>query len=166
MCRFYILLFISLFFIHDSNSQIKKKESLGINGLSAFIYSDNNRGYFIHQYIGQQSVINTFDRTSHSLRQGFLQPINPLLINHRFDTNLEAIVYPNPFVDQIQIKFIDPINRVLVVRIFDMRGRMIINREYDSEQELTILIGEIATGVYTLRVDNGNKFLESKLIKR
>lgn len=150
----------------DGTAQIKKKESLGINGLSAFVYSDNNTGYFIQQSIGQQSVINTFDRPDFSLRQGFLQPINPLLINHRFDTKLDAIVFPNPFTNQIQVKFIDPINRNLIVRIFDMSGRLILRREYQDTQNLNIVIGEIAAGIYNLRIDNGNKFLESKLIKR
>lgn len=155
-----------LLLVSELNAQIMKKETLGINGLSAFVYSDSNRGYFIQQSIGQQSVIKTFDRPDYSLRQGFLQPINPLLINHRFDNNLDAIVYPNPFEDAIKIKFFDPINRNILVRVFDISGRLVFKNEYPDDQDLDVIVNNLSSGIYLLRVDSENKFYESKLMKR
>ncbi len=161
-------IFIVLFFISvgSLNAQIKKRETLGINGLSIFIHTNTNHNYFIQQSIGQMSVINTFNVNGYRLRQGFLQPINPSILNSRFDMNLDAITFPNPFINRVKVKFLDPINNNLIVRLFDMYGRLILSKEYQFTQNLEIKIGEIATGVYNLRIDSGNKFMETKLIKK
>lgn len=161
-------IFIALLIIcvGSLNAQVKKRETLGINGLSTFVHTNSNHNYFVQQSIGQMSVINTFDINGYRFRQGFLQPINPSILNSRFDINLEAITFPNPFVNLVKVKFLDPINNDLLVRVFDMYGRLILSKEYQFTQNLEIKIGEIATGVYNLRIDSGNKFMETKLIKK
>jgi len=161
-------IFIVLFFICavSLNAQIKKRETLGINGLSVFIHTNTNHNYFIQHSIGQMSVINTYNVNGYRLRQGFLQPINPSILNSRFDINLDAITFPNPFRNRVNVNFLDPINNDLIVRIFDMYGRLILSKKYQFTQNLEIEIGEIATGVYNLRIDSGNKFMETKLIKK
>ncbi len=161
-------IFIVLFFICVGNlkAQIKKRETLGINGLSSFIHTNSNYNYFIQQSIGQLSVINTYNVNEYRLRQGFLQPINPSVLNSRFDINLDAITFPNPFVNRVKVRFLDSINNDLIVRLFDMYGRLILIRKYNFTQNLEIEVGNIATGVYNLRIDSGNKFMETRLIKK
>ncbi len=166
MLKTNLLIIIICLNIGNITAQSKKKEALGINGLSAFIHTDRNHNYFIQQSIGQQSVINIFNAGSYRLRQGFLQPINPSILNSKFDNVLDAVIFPNPFENTIRINFSDPINNILIVRLYDMSGRLIITKEYQSNQNIEVIVGNIATGVYTLRIDTGNKFLESKLIKK
>ena len=72
------------------------KQTLGQHGSAQFIYA-NNKSYFLHQSIGQASVIKTYNSNQYQLRQGFLQPIKATLINSGFDTTIEVSTYPNPF---------------------------------------------------------------------
>lgn len=160
------LLIIICLNIESITAQIMKKQTIGINGLSAFIHTDSNQNYFIQQSIGQMSVINTFNVSGFRLRQGFLQPISPSILNSRFDLNLDATVFPSPFTNKIKVDFIDPINDVLIVRLFNMYGQLILSKEYDFTQSIEIIVGEVATGIYNLRIDSGNKFMETKLIKK
>lgn len=166
MQKKYTFIIILFLFMSNLNAQILKRQSLGINGLSSFIHTNTNYNYFIQQSIGQASVIRTYDVNGHRLRQGFLQPINPSVLNSRFDNKLDAVTFPNPFVNKIKIRFIDPINDILIVRLYDMYGRLILTRKYDFTQNLEVEVGGIATGVYNLRIDSGNKFMETKLIKK
>lgn len=161
-----ILVIIICLNVESLTAQTLKRQTISINGLSAFIHTDSNHNYFIQQSIGQMSAINTFDVNGFRLRQGFLQPISPSVLNSRFDLNLDATVFPSPFTNKINVSFIDPVNDVLIVRLFDMYGRLILSKEYQFTQNLEIKIKKIATGVYNLRIDSGNKFMETKLIKK
>lgn len=76
-------------------------------------------------------------------------------------------VWPNPFGNYINVS----LNREtpgssLHVSISDINGKTIIRREMDSQtKSMKINTGNLASGVYMLRIDNGNTVAVKKIIK-
>lgn len=73
-------------------------------------------------------------------------------------------VYPNPFNDIIKISFMNN-KGINQLRIIDMTGKVIINKNFDN-QSIEIDLSAYNSGLYYLLVDgiNGHKY--SKLIKK
>ena len=140
------------------------KQTLGINGSSEFIYA-NNKSYFIQQSIGQASVINTFDANNHQLRQGFLQPIKAALINSGFDTEIDVLVYPNPFDDWVHLEFGEPMVDVITISLHHISGALIDQRLFDPSENITIPFPDLPIGAYVLRGQMRSQAFSIKLIK-
>ncbi len=165
MNKYYFIICCFLMCFQFMNAQILKKETLTNQGSSHFVNA-NNKSYFIQESIGQASVIRTFNTSNYSLRQGFLQPISASQLNGGTTTNLDAVVYPNPFINQINISFNEPIIDVLKVFIYDVLGRIVYQNVYNASQTIQLTVNNISTGNYFLKVNMRSKLLYAKLIKR
>ncbi len=159
-------IFLSLVLIFSNTSaQNLKKQTLSSHGSSHFVYA-NNKSYFIQEVTGQGSVINTFNTDNYQLRQGYLQPISASAISDASDTDLDGIIFPNPFHSQITIRFNEPVIDILNVRLIDILGRIVFQNEYNPVERLSLDFGNLSSGSYILRVDMRSKVLLAKLIKR
>jgi hypothetical protein len=139
------------------------RENIGSNGTSKTI----NNIYF-NQSIGQQSALNgTVTNNNITLRQGFQQPVFKLEKNTLTDiTELDLVVYPNPFRYDISVKFDQqPIDKVQV-SIFDKSGRIIKNLSFNPQIEITIPCKELARGSYVLNIITSNKKYSTNIIKQ
>lgn len=145
-------------------SQSLKKETLTNQGSSHFVYA-NNKSFYIQESIGQASVIKTYNAQNYSLRQGFLQPVNASFLNDNTNSSLDAIVFPNPFSQFVNIRFNEPIFDVLTIYVSDLMGRIVHSQVYDPAQNLTIQINNVANGVYVLHVRMRQKIMITKIIK-
>lgn len=159
-----IVISFFLFYTHG-NSQTLKKETLANQGSSHIIYA-NNKSFFIQESVGQTSVIRTFTAQNYSLRQGFLQPVNASFLNGTINSDLDAIVFPNPFVQSIHIRFNEPVFDILTVYISDLTGRIVLSHNYDPIQTLTLQLNDIASGIYLLNVHMRQKSFTSKIVKQ
>jgi len=101
------------------------KQTLSQNGSSEFIYA-NNKSYFFQQSIGQGSVINTFNAENYQVRQGFLQPIKAALVNSGFDTEIDVLVYPNPFQETINLDFQEILVDEITITLHHIAGQQFI----------------------------------------
>ncbi|MBJ2173131.1 N-acetylmuramoyl-L-alanine amidase [Aureibaculum sp. A20] len=75
-------------------------------------------------------------------------------------------VYPNPFLDKIAIEtsFLD--NEVLVIKCFDVTGRMVFEDDNATKKEKAeIDLSFLSSGVYWLQLNIDNKTARFKLIK-
>ena len=165
MRKIFLISTIVCLFFQTGFAQIKKKETLSSQGSSHFIFA-NNKSYFIQESIGQASVTFTYDVDGYSLRQGFLQPISPSALNGNSDTDLDGYFYPNPFENEIHIRFNEAIFDVLQVMLFDVLGRTIYNKEFSPVQVLDLDFGSVNSGNYVLMVRMRSKTFLAKLIKR
>lgn len=165
MKYFYQFILLLFFSSVGLNAQVLKKETLGINGSSHFVYA-NNKSYFIQESIGQGSVIKTYTVGQYSLRQGFLQPIDGSTLTSSEDDVLNAAIYPNPFDNEINVLFDEVISDVLYVTIFDITGRLVFERVYNPTEQLLIVVQDFASGHYLLNIRMRSQFLNAKLIKR
>lgn len=146
-----------------SYSQEIVRESIGSNGASKSI----NNIHF-NQSIGQQSALNgTVSYNNITLRQGFQQPVFRVEQNTLTDiTELDIVVYPNPFKYDVGIKFAQkPIDNIYI-SIFDNRGKIIKNLSFIPQIEITIPCRELARGSYVLNITTSNKQYSTNIIKQ
>jgi hypothetical protein len=100
------------------------------------------------------------------LRQGFLQPISPSALNGNSDTDLDGYFYPNPFDNEIHIRFNEAIYDMLQVTLVDVLGRIIYKNEFSPVQALDLNFGSVSSGNYVLIVRMRSKTFLAKLIRR
>jgi hypothetical protein len=159
--RYLYLVFI--FFLNISSAQEVIRENIGSNGASKII----NNIHF-NQSIGQQSALNgTVTNNNITLRQGFQQPVFRVEQNILTDlTELDLVVYPNPFKYDIGIKFAQqPIDKIYI-SILDNRGKIIKNLSFITKIEITIPCRELARGSYVLNISTSNKQYSTNIIKQ
>lgn len=72
-------------------------------------------------------------------------------------------IFPNPAHDYFTIKQEHPTNKNIIVEFLDMTGKLICKENF--ENELSLNIGQIAKGIYMLRLTNDNSTLIKKIIK-
>jgi hypothetical protein len=75
-------------------------------------------------------------------------------------------VYPNPFVDQIQFEFSQPVTGFISVSIFDMLGRLVysVKKESINNQLLLENLG-FAQNQYIITLASQNYKYSTQIIK-
>lgn len=166
-----LLFAITLFLIqftqaqNTSNSYLVR-ETTGVSGASELI-SSNNQQYVVQQSIGQGSAIGTFNNVDYILRQGFIQPnVLAKIIAKDILLNLEAIIYPNPFVESISISFNEKVSNKIEVAVFDVLGRVVFSKNYNAEQNLQVQLNNLSVANYILKVTANNKKFIKNIIKK
>jgi hypothetical protein len=141
------------------------RSTIGVSGSSESI-TVNNKQYIVQQSIGQLSVIGTFKNSAYTFRQGFIQP--PILsAKIRIEeTNIQALIYPNPFEKSITISFKEPVKEPLLIYVYDMLGRVIYNGEREATQKTTINLNYLSSGLYVIHIKTGEKKFKANLIKQ
>ena len=168
------LLFISallLICIHFSQAQNTSSDYLvrsttGVAGSSETI-SANNKSYIVQQSIGQASAIGTFSTEYYMVRQGFIQPnVLAKIIDTTIPLSLEAIIYPNPFVESVTISFSEQITNNVEVAVFDLLGRLVFSNGYVAEQKVKVEFKNLPVADYILKVTANNKQFIKKILKK
>ncbi len=171
-----IILFFIFLFVHFSSQKviaqtfIKSRSTLGIAGSSRTI-TCNNQQLLIQQSVGQSSVTGLSQIENYSLRQGFIQPSKRLNIKNNNSQNinsntLEAIVFPNPFSDNITISFAEEITDYLDLALYDLNNIKRYSNKYSATQEINLNMGFLIPGFYIIKIYTSNKYFISKLIKK
>lgn len=164
MLKNFLTIYSFLLITQMGFGQIMKKQTMLSSGSSHFVNA-NNKSYFIQESIGQQSVIFTYNTSNYSLRQGFLQPISPNALNGGEDNVLRGFLYPNPFVDEVHIRFQEPIISEIQLYVYDELGRVLHHKKVNAQQEINIRLLGLSNGnYYVLAQMRHQKFL-AKLIK-
>ncbi len=158
---------ITCFLLFSMNvfSQFIKKETLSSQGSSHYVYA-KNKSYFIQQSIGQASVIYTYTAGNYDLRQGFLQPVSPSALYGDANDPLNAVIFPNPFVNEINIHFGEAVNDQITILIYDILGRLLYERVFNQNQSIVVNVSNLSNGTYLMRVQIRQQTLIAKLVKR
>jgi len=165
MKKITILILWFSFVISNSNAQEILRSTLGVSGASTTITS-NSKTYLVQQSVGQGSVIGKFQSNGIIVRQGFIQP--PIISSKVIpeETNLQAIIYPNPVNNQVNISFKEQVKEPVSIRIFDMLGRSVFIKELNAAQELSINLSFLASAQYIFLINTGQKQFKANLIKK
>ena len=166
------LLFIFFYFIFFRlNAQVTSSEKLvrsttGVSGSSELI-SSNNQQYVVQQSIGQAGAIGTFNNVDYIVRQGFIQPnVLAKIIDKDIPLSLDAVIYPNPFVESVTISFSEQITNKVEVAVFDALGRMVFSKSYEGTQKVNVEFNNLSVANYILRVTANNKQFIKKILKK
>ena len=74
-------------------------------------------------------------------------------------------VFPNPAKDQLYIRFSETPSNVVVVRLYDMTGRLVYTAT-STDQVLSIPIQQFRSGIYTILIQqNENQFVNHLIVK-
>ncbi|MFK7833561.1 MAG: T9SS type A sorting domain-containing protein [Winogradskyella sp.] len=138
--------------------------NVGSSGASHSI--ETTKGiYNISQSIGQASVIGTHSVNGYVLRQGYQQPLTGKIDVNTFDYELKAKVYPNPFDQEIAIKFSSVLKQDIEIILYDINGKVIHKQQFLPAQHINVMLSTISGGTYFLDVVSGKKRFTTKLIK-
>ena len=78
------------------------------------------------------------------------------------DENINLMVYPNPAVNTVEVKFASKADNI-TYRIVNVIGRVVQTGRLDSSK---INVSSLNTGMYILEVNDGQKSLTTKLLKK
>ncbi|SNR34172.1 T9SS type A sorting domain-containing protein [Lutibacter flavus] len=168
------LLFASVLFLtfiqfteaQNTTSAYLVRATTGVAGSSETITA-NNKSYTVQQSIGQASAIGTFSAENYTVRQGFIQPnVLAKIRDTAIPLILEAIVYPNPFVEGVTISFSEQISNKVEVAVFDVLGRLVFSNTYAAEQNLKVQFENLSVADYILKVTANNKQFIKKILKK
>ena len=112
-------------------------------GKASFI-ADLSGEYLIHSGIDSSRLTVKMVTGANSLQQTFLQ----------------CAIYPSPFTESVKINCSSPIDSV---ELFNLEGAL-IHAQQGSVTELNL--GNLAAGLYVLRVKSGNQVFQQKIVKR
>lgn len=140
----------------DGNSFVNIAKVNAEGNATGYTYIDLNSPNQVAYYRLKQVYKNGFIRVSNIVQ---------LKGNEKF--NLDC--YPNPVVDQLNIKFSSPEKGMMHLRIFDTHGKVVSNHEIqksDSELLFNIDMTRLAPGPYILYVILNNKTREIRKLVR
>jgi hypothetical protein len=109
-------------------------------------------------------VINTGTDGTNDLTQGFHQTNWTFLGVEDFATNYEAIIFPNPTEDVLNIRTSTFEN--VTYTLYDAQGKLVMQDILSAEQT-PIQVSQLAPGSYSLTLNNQTQNLKTfKLIKQ
>lgn len=167
------LLFVSALFLvciqfteaQNTTSAYLVRTTTGVAGSSENV-TINNNAYIVQQSIGQASVIGTFSDENYTVRQGFIQPnVLAKIIDLAIPLSLDAIIYPNPFLESVTISFSEQITDNVEVAVFDVLGRLVFSKSYTANQKVNVQFNNLSAADYILKVTANNKQLIKKILK-
>ena len=159
------LVFMQFCQAQNTSSNYLVRATTGFAGSSENI-SANNKTYVVQQSVGQASVIGTFYETDDTFRQGFIQPnVLAKIIDADIPLNLDAIIYPNPFTENVTLSFSEKINNTVEVSVFDLLGRLVFSKSYAADQNVNVQFSSLSVANYIFKVTANNKQFIKKILK-
>ncbi|MGB6035699.1 MAG: T9SS type A sorting domain-containing protein [Cryomorphaceae bacterium] len=131
---------------------------------SGAITSGSASGLTVQQSIGQGSVIGNFKSEKLTLRQGFLQPTVRVYRRVEYDET-EVEVFPNPFTESIQVQFTNATKGLAQIRLFSVDGALLKTFEKQMDGSISLILSELAQGLYILQVSTGGGQYATKIQK-
>lgn len=158
------LLLIALFSFSAINAQSISQYVIGNSG--ATISGVSNTLSFT---LGETVIGNISN--GESLGQGFwLGAIEEVVLsNDDFSQSTDAVVYPNPVSDMLNITFKDMAGQDFEVMLYDVNGKAVMHQELkNSASTETINLSSFSSGIYLLKIAqvSTQKSKTFKIIKR
>ncbi|MDG1394574.1 MAG: T9SS type A sorting domain-containing protein [Flavobacteriaceae bacterium] len=122
----------------------------------------------IQQSIGQNGAVGLSNTTNNTVQQGYLNRVKLLNVDNttvEFVETMDLRIYPNPFKDFVNIKFSKPTIYPVQIEVFDVRGRLVLNQEFEPSGQITLTTDRLEDSSYIIRISSGSNDFLKKLIK-
>ncbi len=131
-------------------------------------------------YLDDIELWNRYTLLTNSIQgndgEGFNDPTvtSTVVINDEFkdttvtpqiDVNEVIVVYPNPVIKDAIVKFTSKIERSMDLKLYDAMGKAVWEGSVSSTEETLIPMGQMASGMYVLKMIDGESLKIQKLIK-
>ena len=123
-------------------------------------------GLIVNQTIGQQSVSGN-SQGDIIVQQGFQQSYWRELMEGSNESGITITVFPNPFLEDINFQFSNPIDSTVHISIFDLYGRVVFEKNSTVDNKLLKLadLGFLQHAQYLVRLSGKNFNYFTKIIK-
>jgi len=166
MKTLFVITFVLLCFVMSLRAQSIIRSNVGAAGSSQSVTA-NDKTYYVSQSIGQASVIGTSTQSGHTIRQGFQQPPNILIVDGPLAAeDLLTTIYPNPFSQSVNVAFNEEIDEEVSILLWDITGKIILNKDFQPAQLITVPLETISNGEYILNISSGQRNKTTTIIKR
>ena len=156
-------LLISLFIILSIQTVCSQYKNQMLSSMGST--SETSSGIIATQTIGQTSVIGFYKNSRTGVSQGYQKPLLNKIISNPQTNTLDIKVFPNPFVDQININYFG--EDQLSLSLFDVTGKLIYSDELVfSSYTKVIDFKRLPAGFYFATISSKTSIFNTKLIKR
>ena len=136
------------------------------SSISSQSVSYENSAIKVMQTIGQTSPIGNFSSSRTLLIQGFQQPLfaNVLM---EYIPELKILTYPNPFNNELNVKFLNQKINEAKFNIYDISGRFIkslYKRNFKNNTKLDLQ--GLSSAEYILNIEANQKTYSNKIFKK
>jgi hypothetical protein len=112
-----------------------------------------------------EPVTSTFISGSNMLTQGFHQPNLLITSVNDIDVDFSVNVFPNPAIDQVQLKF-ENLKDAVTIDLLTAEGKLLQSQNIKTAGDVMFDVSTYSTGTYLLSVkDNHSKIKTYKIIK-
>ena len=121
-----------------------------------FYNNTTNQGYANNKVSNLIKAENTVPSSCYS---------NSLLSTNDFGNRNDIVVYPNPTVETVNINSIN--NSINIVYVYSLDGKLVATyRNPMTSDSYSIDVQNLATGIYTLKVETNNGSFTKRIIVR
>ncbi len=114
----------------------------------------SNNGYKYRCIVRQDNCLKTSDNATLT--------VSTCAGVEEFDNN-KIVVYPNPFYDDIEIRFENSVNAV--IKLYSLDGKLLLSQAINDKNEETLKTAGLPMGVYMLKVELENGVKIFKIVK-
>lgn len=171
MKNIYNVLIVALIFcafnVTHAQSKIKRASiSSSVNNAN----NTQNNGYKLQHSIGHMGIMGPFKNLGYDTLRGFLFPqynLSTEIVMSSTETRLpdfDMDVYPNPFIDHINISISIAVSGDMAVRLYDITGQLIMEILSRAKKEQRIELSHLARSQYLLSIEAMGKIYSYKLL--
>lgn len=141
------------------------KQNLNSTGQSAHFFAGNQR-FLVQQAVGQGSVIGGGESSRFKAFQGFFSPYPSLKMQSAQNSELRLSAFPNPFQNQIHLRFEEAVDEAVSMQLRDVNGRLVFEKTQIPAVNMSFhLPDHLENGVYFLLITSAQKSHTSTFIK-
>ena len=162
--RYMLCCFAYLFFSLALHGQSLRNQTLAAMGTTA--HSSLGEGLRVQQSIGQSSVTGVFSSSiSIQLSQGFLR--GGIALSKEIKPAFTVIAFPNAFAERVRFRFTTEHTDETALQVIDMLGKLVYEASHTPiQKEIEVNLPFLAPGVYLVQLRSGNKFVQTRIIKK
>jgi hypothetical protein len=161
----FLLLFIFFILSSASFSQVLHHQMFVAQGAK----TSTSSGLIVSQSIGQQSIAGSYSSKTVSVQQGFQQfAMSKEILIIPDNKAITTIIYPNPFVNDINLRFSGEIKGMVDYKLMSMSGKLLLQDTKMAEQNRLAIgsLGYLPTGSYILMLSASNYKYSVTIIKK
>lgn len=104
-------------------------------------------------------TMQAFNKSKSNVRNNFSVGVT----NHTSSVNMT--IAPNPVRSELQVSFTNPLNVKTEATVMDVLGKYISKTEISQGNSMSIPVSELSTGIYFVKIQQGNHTVIKKFIK-
>ena len=157
------VLFLMLFIFGCEISSAQQLHHEMISAQGGSVTTAN--GQLVRYTVGQQSVTGT-SSNGYVVQQGFQQS-NWGKILEQNTISIATIVFPNPFVNEVNFSFSTSPGDKISAYVFDVLGRLVYSEDVKNENNsIKLNLLHLSTAEYLVKLSTDNFVHSAKIIKK